>query len=277
MIYLLVHLGSKFPAHIKDCLHQIYKKDKNCQIYLIGNIKPDFIEQDFIFVNVEDLDVPRESYFSNNNNPLWHNSLMRVFAINSFMQKNNIEGIIHFDNDVMIYSDFTELKHLFENKNYITPHKTTEYTFGFSYLNNKQEFNILCERILKLIGLGEFNVKNLTGDEAHEMRLLGFCGSNIIKDLPTHPQINNVQEFIFDPSSYGQFVGGTPNGHLPGFIDKTQLGGSLFTEPPNIRYNKEEDIFYYIYNNTEYKIFNLHVHNKDLKNINTYLLNKDET
>jgi hypothetical protein len=267
MIYFLTHLGCDFPAYIEYCVKQIIKKDSNFKIYICGDTEPKFIKEKYTFINSRELDIPtNSSYMVNDPNPLWRNSILRIFAINSFMQKENIEGIIHFDNDVMVYEDFTKIQNKFGRKNFITPHKHTEYSFGFSYLNNKDDFNILTQRINELINLGENNVRKLTGDETHEMRLLNFCGKDLIEPLPVHPAINNMENFIFDPSSYGQYIGGTPNGHAPGFIDKTQLVGSHFKVTPHILYSKKEDIFYYGYNNELYKIFNLHVHSKNLKN-----------
>jgi hypothetical protein len=265
MIYFLVHIGGNFPDYTKYCVNQIYKKDNNCKIYLCGDTKPNFIDKEYIFINVNELDLPLDNnYLLNDPNPLWRTSLMRIFAINSFMQKTGIEGIIHFDNDVMIYDNFSNIKDKFGKKNYITPHKTTEYAFGFSYLNNKDDFNKLSEKIKETIILGEGEVRRRTGDEAHEMRLLNFCGKDLIESLPVHPELDSVEKFIFDPSSYGQYIGGTPNGHAPGFVDETQLVGSFLKQKPTIMYSKKEDAYYLPYKDNNYKIFNLHIHSKKL-------------
>ncbi len=265
MIYFLVHLGGNFPEYTKYSVNQIYKMDCKCKIYLCGDIKPDFIDKDFTFINISELDITsNNNYFTNDPNPLWRTSLLRIFAINSFMQKYNIEGIIHFDNDVMIYDNFNKIKKYFKRKNYITPHKETEYAFGFSYLNNKDDFRKLSNKIKKIIEGGESEVKKLTGDEAHEMRLLNFCGKGLIESLPTHPEINDIDGYVFDPSSYGQYIGGTPNGHPPGFVDETQLIGTLLKNNPNIFFNREDNSYYLSNNNKLYKIFNLHIHSKKL-------------
>lgn len=266
MIYFLTHLGGNFPSHIEHCIRQINKKDTNSEIYICGDVCPTYIKGRYTYINSKDLDISLDdNYMANESDPLWRTSLMRIFAVNSFMQKENIEGIIHFDNDVMIYGDFTDLQHNFNKKNYITPHKHTEYAFGFSYLNNKDDFNTLTEKIKEIIKEGDYNVRRLTGDESHEMRLLSFCGTGLIEPLPVHPELGNTNNFIFDPSSYGQFIGGTPNGHSSGFIDNTQLVGSYFKTLPEIYYNKEEDIYHYHYCDKVYKIFNLHIHSKKLK------------
>ena len=55
------------------------------------------------------------------------------------------------------------------------------------------------------------------------MRLIGFYGHDLITKLPVYPNTETYGNFIFDPSSYGQYLDGTPNGHSPGFIDKEQI------------------------------------------------------
>ena len=101
----------------------------------------------------------------------------------------------------------------------------------------------------------------MTGDEIHEMRLLGYVDNGLIKKLPVFPGDEDTFGYLFDPSSYGQFIDGTPNGHSPGFIDKQQYIGSKLDSSCNILYKDKP----YIYKEgVEYKIFNLHIHTKNL-------------
>jgi hypothetical protein len=164
---------------------------------------------------------------------------------------------------VLVYYSSNNLIDL-EDENYLTQHKTTEYTFGFSVFKNLDKFNNLVENLYNLILIGEQNVRQLLG-ETHEMRLLGHCGANLITPLPGHPKLTTpFNNFIFDPSSYGQFIDGTPAGHPPGFIDKSQLIGSVFDlEQPTIYFQDKKPIL--IYKEKDYKIFNLHMHSKKLQ------------
>lgn len=272
MKYFLVHLGGEFPLYTKHCVKQIHKHDKEAEVLLCGNINPTFIDEKYTFINSDDLDLPTFDYLKNDPDPLWHTSVMRIFVINAFMQKTDIDGLIHFDNDVMIFGDFNKIEKNFNKENYITPHKETEYAFGFSYLNNKEKFNEITKRIYETILLGESEVRRLTGDQAHEMRLLGFCCSDLIKDLPVHPSIGNIENYIFDPSSWGQHIGGTPAGHSPGFIDKEQIVGNILSnlpEKPTLLYDPSADSYHLKHENHIYKIFNLHVHSKKLDSFNS--------
>lgn len=267
MTYFLFHLGDSFPPYIKHSISQIYKHDKKANVYVCGQSVPDFIDSRATFIHSDDLALPNFSYLKNDPDPLWHTSLMRIFAINNFMQAQDIEGVIHFDNDVMLFGDFNKIKEHFDNENYITPHKRTEYAFGFSYLNNRKKFKTLTERIYDLIKQGEDKVKSLTGDEAHEMRLLGYCSNNLIQPLPVHPSLGSIDGCIFDPSSWGQYAGGTPAGHAPGFIDSKQLVGSILVNEnikPTLLYKEDHDTYHIKYNDNIYQIFNLHIHSKNL-------------
>lgn len=259
MIYLLIHFGN-VPNHIFHCIKQIHKVDPDAPIIFCGD---HFIRHKCVFsYDINHIKFPQEinSYFKNERDPLWWSSFARVFVIKHILEKFKLP-IIHFDNDVLIYQPFSEIRDCIGNELYITPHKKTEYTFGYSILNNIELYNELCNRITKLVSGGELHVRESTGDEIHEMRLLGYCGQDLIRDLPVHPSLGDLKGYIFDPSSYGQHIGGTPNGHAPGFIDDEQLAGPL------IRKSKVymRDNFPYIeYGGNEYKIFNLHMHNKKL-------------
>lgn len=258
MIYFLVHIG-KLPAHLNICIDQILKIDSSAKVYICSDNNP--CRQDVTHININDLHLPLiGTYLATNPDPLWVTSLIRIFCINSFIQQMR-EPIIHFDNDVLIYEPFEKISSTLTGEVYITPHKDDEYTFGYSFIDNIDKFNILAQKIYDTINLGEHNVKQLLS-ETHEMRLLGYCGVGIITDLPVHPIHGNINEFIFDPSSYGQFIGGTPAGHPPGFIDKHQKVGRLLNNDSIIQFNNKPQI---IYLNKQYPIFNLHIHSKNLQ------------
>jgi hypothetical protein len=261
--FVLVHIGDSVPRHLKACIQQILNTNKNADIILASNLN---IRAPSVHcININKLSYKETGgYFQSNSDPLWITSLKRIFILDSIIQKFNLKNTIHFDNDVLVFHDISEIKHLLSAPLYMTPHKLTEFTFGFCYAKETSSLSSLSEEIYKLILLGESKVKELTKDETHEMRLLGYANNNHITSLPVHPSINEpINNFIFDPSSYGQFIGGTPNGHSPGFIDDMQLAGSCFKlYPPTIRFVDRKPIL--DFNSNSYKIFNLHVHSKQL-------------
>lgn len=261
MNYVLVSLG-RTPDHLKHCLQQILTVDEEKTLYLITD--QNIICDKVTVLNVNDFVLPDiGNYLKYNPDPLWYTSLLRIFYLNAFL-KIKKEPIIHFDNDVLIFYPSSVVDLYTQNEVYITPHKNTEYAFGFSVIKNADKFNTLTERIYNLILLGEQKVKELL-TETHEMSLLGYCGKDLIKDLPVHPYLTRTfSDFIFDPSSYGQFIDGTPAGHLPEFIDNSQLVGSVFKKyPPKITFIDKKPYLYYA--SGIYRLYNLHIHTKQLQ------------
>jgi len=260
MIYFLVHIG-KIPTHLTHCIDQILKIDSLAKVYLASDNNPN--REDVEYITLNDLCVPNiGSYLKNDPDPLWHTSLMRIFYINSFLQLKG-EPIIHFDNDVLIYEPFEKISSSLTKGIYITPHRDNEYTFGYSHISDADKFNELSIKIHDTIMSGEANVKRALG-EAHEMRLLGHCGANIITDLPVYPSLGDISNYIFDPSSYGQYIGGSPNSESPGAIHKHQIVGNMLSinSSDSIHFDKKP---YIIHDNKQYEIFNLHIHSKNLK------------
>jgi hypothetical protein len=262
--FILVHIGSNIPEHLKDCIKQIQATNANSDIILATNLN---IEAPGInCININKLKLrDTGNYFIHNNDPLWITSLKRIFILDHLISNFKLKNTVHFDNDVLIYHNLNEIKDKLTAPLYLTPHKKTEFTFGFCFAKEPDSLSSLSEKIHKLVLLGEDKVKRLTGSETHEMRLLGYVNDTEITSLPVHPEIDMpIGNFIFDPSSYGQYLGGTPNGHAPGFIDKEQLVGSLFSsKAPNISFENKKPVL--IFNNTQYNIFNLHIHSKNLK------------
>ena len=261
MKYFLYHEGKNIPEHVLLCVKNILKLNSSTKIIFCTNLNIKFTEQNIDVVNINDLNIRQILNFHKRDpNPLWYTSLNRVFYLNSYVQTTK-EPTIHFDNDVLCYYDFSLIEHNYKDELYITPHKDTEYTFGFSYIGNYNKMNELTNKIYDLIEHGEIHTKQHTGDHAHEMRLLGYCGEGIIKQFNVFPTTKEVQ-FIFDPSSYGQHLDGTPNGEKPGYIDTTHVVGSKLTSTDVIYFEKKP---FLIHNDTTYPIFNLHIHSKNLQ------------
>jgi len=267
MNYFLVHIGSQLPQHLIHCLRQIIFVDSNCKITLCTDSNIKFDDSRITVINKNDLDIPNTgSYFCNERDPLWITSLQRIFLINSFLKKTN-EPIIHFDNDVLIYThNVVDL--LIENEVYVTPQKHTEHIFGYCVIKNKDKFDIISNNIYNAVSKGEQFVLSQTTDFLNEMRLLNFYGKNHIVDLPVHPSIGSIDNTIFDPITYGQFLGGSNNGHPPGFLDKNHIVGVLLDNHSKVYMTDKHPVIEY--KNTAYKINNLHVHGKQLSKFTTY-------
>lgn len=100
----------------------------------------------------------------------------------------------------------------------------------------------------------------------NEMTLMSVYFASHRGLLPTMPHSEYANKFnsIFDPASYGQFVGGTTNG-IPGAKPKDHYIGQMLTDNPSfdiIWNNKRQPCLKY--NDKEIRINNLHIHSKNL-------------
>jgi len=261
MKHFLFHLGP-LPKHLNTCIDSILRYPNN-NIALCTDQNVTYNSNRVTIINVNKLNSPHvKKYFHLDPNPLWITSLLRIHYLNEYYQNYcSDEPLLHFDNDVLYYNDPQILRDKIKEEVYITPHKQTEYTFGFSIINNKEKMANITKRVFDIVQKGERFARSITGDNIHEMRLLGYIDDGIITKLPVLPEELNEFDFIFDPSSYGQYIGGTPNGHSPGFIDRKQYVGSKLTDNMQIIF---DDKPYIIANNKKYNIFNLHIHCKKL-------------
>lgn len=267
MNYFLVHIGSSLPKHILHTLRQILFVDSDCKITLCTDSNITFNESRVVVINVQDLGIPETgNYFRNEIDPLWITSLQRIFLVNAFVQKTK-QNIIHFDNDVLLLKNITTIYNSFKNDVYITPQTHNTHIFGFSIIKDAEKFNQISNTIYSNVIKGMSYVLSQTGDHGHEMRLLNFYCKHLITDLPIHPSISSIENTVFDPITYGQFLGGTNNGHAPGFIDSEHIVGKIFN-PTSLKYDNKK--LFIDYNNTHYDIANLHVHGKQLERFTTY-------
>jgi len=262
MDYVLIYLGP-VPPHVSDCINQIRKVDPSSNIHFCTN--DDHFSHDGVNkVHTKELSISSiGNYFQGSRDPLWVTSLLRIFYLNAIIQKLKAP-VIHFDCDVLIYLPYSEIQKHIQTGIFITPHTHRQYAFGYSVITDYEKFDLLCKRIHYLVLLGTEHVQRVTNDHPNEMTLLYHCGKDLITPLPVHPEIGSFGDIVFDPSSYGQFIGGTPNGHSPGFVDKDQLIGSILIK--NTTKISFENIMPYVsYNDKTFRIANLHIHCKKLE------------
>lgn len=97
-------------------------------------------------------------------------------------------------------------------------------------------------------------------------KLLAMGGTDQTLSLDTIPHglSKEPMDFLFDGASYGQYFGGTNNGHSKGFVDMKHYVGNRISMRfifPVIK-NKKPMV---LTKSTSTPIFNLHVHSKNLK------------
>jgi hypothetical protein len=277
--FILFHKNSKLPGYIVECIRQIITTQINFKVYLLTDNNITFDNNNINVIDINDIkiDILNEiDFYKHDRDPLWKTSFERFFYIDYFIRKNKLKNIVHFDNDVLIYKAvediLTPLQKNIPNVG-ITKHKPHELVCGFTFINNENSLEKICFKLLELAQQGVDNLKILfNGDMPHEMRLLGHISENWedIKILPSTPFDLDFSNYdcVFDPSSYGQYLGGTGNA-----IKNTIHPDNVYRLVDRHIVNKKIiPIFdqttktpYIIYNDTHIPIFNLHIHSKQLR------------
>ncbi len=274
MNYILFYKG-RLPKYLKYSINTILQVDKTSKVFFITDQKIEIVDKRVKVFQIKDLDskyikrIYQEDYFSGEQNDLWETSLMRVFYINELVNLENIEEFIHFDLDVLIYKSFEEIKSSFlMNKINITQLTKNFLVFGYLFIPKKHLYNELTEIIFKIFeNRFYYEKKYYDTKRLNEMKMLFIAYDknpelfNLIQVLP-----NKNISHVFDPGSYGQFLGGTHNKKFSkGFIDSEHIVGSEILKK-NIKPATLKNKYGVIKDDTFYELANLHVHSKKLKN-----------
>ncbi len=268
--FILFHKGI-IPNHLKYCIRQILQTQTNFKVYLLTDQRVIIDGVEVIDINDYNVELDQLSYYKNDRDPLWRTSFERFFYIDKFITKNNLSNVIHFDNDIVIYGDVSEIIDILErevDEIAITPHKETELVCGFMYIKHSTTLKLLCNYLFELAKVGEAELQRQLNSMPHEMRLLGHIQSitdNYITSLPVTPYGpgNNLFDkfnMVFDPSTYGQYFGNN-NTIKPQDTDRLAdrfIGTKtipLFEKVPSLHLPQEDK---------NIPIFNLHIHNKHL-------------
>lgn len=281
--FILFHKGS-IPNFFSICIKQIEKTQTNYKIHILTDQQNINLPHKVININSNNAAAELQDlrYYVYDSNPLWRTSFERFFYIRDYIKRNELNNVIHFDNDVLLYENvYNALPLLQSNIKDIglTPHKINELVCGFMYIKYSTSLDELCDKLLMYAKYGEARLQNILNSMPHEMRLLGEIKNttDIITELPVSPIFpgNNLFEelqMVFDPSSYGQHIGGT---HSANGADKGQvyliskdryidhhIGNKDIEFIPYFDENKKRPFI--LYNKEKISIFNLHIHSKQL-------------
>lgn len=274
---VLFHTGTPIPEHLVDCVSKIRQYSK-LPIHLLtdsSNLNLDVIVHD---VNkFDDLKwLQNIRYFSNDSmKEMWRGSCFRLLYIERLLQDLNLKCVLHFDNDVMLFEKPEVIIDKFDSlytKFAITAHNSDEVVAGMCYIKSAAS----------LVDVNSFITKELKSDPAilhfkyggfpNEMRLLSKSGccdfipilpSAVTKDV-RYSQHFDVLNSVFDPSSYGQYIGGTFSEKKPGWFGAHQEIGNHLSKN-HIKVVYENNVPYVIVEESKTKICNLHIHSKQTR------------
>ncbi len=212
----------------------------------------------------------------------WVVTATRLIYIQNFMRTHNLKEVYHFENDILIYYDLKTLHDTFR-KLYctlaITPGGPDKCMTGLLYVPHYLSLLLMTQFFIKqLKEVGKKRLKQIYGmDMVNEMTLMRAFSKefpDLLQFLPILPFgefSENFLEFnsIFDPASWGQFVGGNAQEKKPGLKPKDHYIGKILEDNPDytVVWEKDElnrNIPFFTFNGSKVKINNLHIHCKEL-------------
>jgi hypothetical protein len=266
--YVHCHLG-EVPDYILDSFESIYEVEPESNIIYITDqdVEIDGVQivqkKDIISEQTEK--IFNMNLFQNEPDSLWRTSIFRFFLVRDCKKKLNLDTCYHFDSDVLLFQPSSTFKHLIDDDDglSITYHTEDEVVFGFSNFGNIDKIDEICDILFDVV----FDPKKQTEYSVgmpNEMQLLGGIYKrrpDLFKRLDVLPGNHDV---VFDPSSYGQFFGGTNNGHPPGWYGDHHVVGKKIGEGvlKPVMVDKKP---YVEYDGKRYPIINLHIHSKKTK------------
>ena len=307
---VLTHSGTRpIPEYASDCIEQI-RLFSDIPIYFVcGRDKniPDRISRNVHVVYIEDVPVSGKhlefyrklsSFRSKYDNFFQHTS-ERFFILEEVIRSLNLKNVIHMENDILLYEDAGILvEKIGKYFNDITvPRMSERYCMAaVMYIPDAGSL----ERFL------DYVLEHVLDKGTNDMIMLaGYLREKDLKPLPIinkgyvekyglvnkegdRAPCEHLDEFtlfteelggFFDPAPIGQYLGGTdqkPKGvtdnagyeNVKSYVDISLL---------NIRWeNEKEGLIPFMYwNGKKYKIYDLHIHCKELNRFrsDTYTVN----
>lgn len=298
---VFVHIGKQLPVYLPDALFQARLFNEQCDIYLIANQQAldAYHAHNALNVNMIPIETLRKTKAHKkflkasifNQKPgeqFWLYASERFLYLDDFMQQFNKEQVFHLESDNMLYVDLAELMPIFLQK-----YPAIAAVFdndircvpGFIYISHRKVMHELAECFVKHARSGK-NDMEVIGQFKEKYGIRSIDNLPIVTDAyknrytlkstmghtTKYPDnySKHLRQFrsVFDGAALGQYLGGLDPIHRdsqPGFINESCLfNSSHFT------YTWEVDaqgrkIPYMVLEGESYRINNLHVHSKNLK------------
>ena len=228
---------------------------------------------------IEAQNVINTLWARNKKDTFWYTTFIRVLLLSLFVKIYKTTSNIHVEADNIIFeNDFTNINNLFETGEFGYCNEAPNSSApSLIYLKDSISGSNLFNLHLKLLKKGDIPLQPYVGHFANNITDMAFLdliyrAGKFYKMLPCVPCGPFSQNFdklqtVFDPTSYGQFLGGTNNGHPPGYCEmRHYVGREIISKNIEVFFNKTP---YIVYQNKQIPIFNLHVHNK--KSIPSFL------
>ena len=287
MNVIMFHSGKDLPSFLEDNFKQFRYFNPAVPVYFLTDYhhlqNPIFTKYSITAVNKDDYYSEKvthfEILFGKPSNDFWTLAATRMLYIENFMRLRSMTNVYHFENDVLIYYNLQ--KHHTYLRQYwgmwITFGGPDKCMTGFMFIKNYKALQHMTNYWINLLSeYGVVGVKNtFKVDMVNEMTLMRIYASDAeskLRPLPTMPippMNHGFEDFgsLFDPASWGQYVGGTRN-EGPGAMPQDHYIGQWLKSLPEVHlvwiYEDHLKIPTLIYNNEAFRINNLHIHSKNL-------------
>lgn len=299
--FILTHIGTKqFPNYIYDSIEQIRLFHEHNLIYLALNKKIkniDFSRLEYLHCNIiwiEDLEKSAAHKKFDRNlkfRKFWKVTAERFFIIEEIMKKFQIKSAIHIENDNLIYYNLDFYYNIISDKFdgiAFTKDNEDRVIAGIVFITDVKKLELLnkylsvpCDKKyyseMQIIGryLTDYKYKLLPVIYPEYIIENNFESSKLI-----YSYMCDEMSGIFDAAAIGQYLGGKDKRSYKDIMasnfDVNVETGIDSYENPNAWYKvknmelcweKDEKLLwipYVLTKDKRYKIFNIHVHSKEL-------------
>jgi len=272
--------GGELPAYTRLSLEKARKTNPNVMIdFICKDNQPFFRDFDINWIpqdSLQDGEVLRQfnevCWFKDHGTPntthpspelFWHRTCERIYYLSEYINRNRLYDVFHFENDVLIYGDISTVQTNMQMS--LTPMSDHQATFAFVHIPVPAMLRDLCFFFNVLLERGNDRLIEAYGfDHVSEMSLLYIAHDHeVFSTFPTQPKYIEKDDWLFDPGSYGQYLGGTNNGHSNGFTDpKHFIGRAISSGEIDCGF---DGVPYVTTGGFRYPLFNLHIHSKNLE------------
>lgn len=272
---VLCHIGTPLPEHVADCIQQI-RMFSDIRIHIVTDDFPQECQTNKITV------VPTSAlnghclvkralasdFKRDESNPLWRTAALRFAYMGALADEHDLEEIIHFDNDILIYQDPIALLEKLGMGNDISITECNDELLicGFVYMRDGSTAIQLAKAMFD-------KMEEVDDNEMRLLRLVADDHPEWFSFLPLLPDMDRAYDYgcVFDCASWGQYVGGTHYGHRSGWTgDHHIVGRAIRSGKVDLAWVSDSEgrripvCFETRGERRSYPIANLHIHSKKL-------------
>jgi len=279
MSLVMIHIGNIIPEYVPDTMEQV-RKFYDGDLYFVKSKDCSFENKhNAIIVDYEllaDYDKVREYKKVNTLQGFWGVTCERFFILEALISKYNLTSVFHIENDVTIYVDPQELVPFLstfcKDSIVINPTGPEISTGAFVYVDNLDAISFVNNKFLEMLKNPKSVLDRLTEKFLSEMKFLNLVAIDYparVKKFCALP--TNGDSLIFDCATWGQLLGGTPNGYVTAKeLQHHWIGKEMYPERKYDFMWELDDkgrncLFIVDKHRNKYRVNNLHVHCKRIR------------